>query len=129
VRRLLAIAAGGAVGALLRTAFVLAFPTDPGALPRTILAENVTGAFALGLVVSVLLVRWPAAEHVHAFLTTGVIGSFTTFSAVSVDLVLLVDEGAVAVAVVYAAVSLVAGMVAAAVGLALGRRLAGEGPS
>jgi fluoride exporter len=122
-RRLAAVAAGGAVGTALRAAFLEVFPPTEGAFPVTVLTENVAGAFVLGVVVALLLWRRPDAVHLHAFLTTGVLGSFTTFSAVALDLVVLLEGGRFAVAVGYLSASLVVGLVAAVGGLAVGRRI------
>jgi fluoride exporter len=124
VSRLAAVAAGGAVGASLRYTFIALFPSPPGALPATILAENLLGAFLLGVAAAVLVQRFPRARTLQAFLTTGVIGSFTTFSTLSLDVLLLADAGRWLVAAGYAAASVLGGLVAAAAGLLLGRQLA-----
>lgn len=112
------------MGATLRYAFLVAFPVDAGAFPLTILVENVLGAFLLGLLGAVLVQRHPHAAALHAFVTTGVLGSFTTFSAVSMDLVGLGQGGRAGLALTYAAGSIVCGLSAALAGLALGRRIA-----
>jgi fluoride exporter len=124
VRRVAAVAAGGAVGATLRYAFLVLFPVEAGVFPLTILAENLVGAFALGVLGSVLVARWPEAADLHAFAMTGVVGSFTTFSAVSLDLVLLVEAGRGLLAAAYASASVCLGLLVAVAGTALGRRLA-----
>jgi len=119
---LVAVALGGAVGAWLRWRISLAWPVAPDRFPTTTLLINLSGAFVLGLVVARLLERRPARPVAHSFWGTGVLGAFTTFSALTVEVVVLVDAGQVWRAGVYLAVSLVLGVAVAATGLTLGRR-------
>lgn len=118
-----AVALGGAIGAVLRHLFVLAFPQDPGAFPTVTFAENVTGAFLLGVVLIALLRSPRLSDRWRPFLATGVLGSFTTFSNVSVQILELGVEGRIGIALLYIAASLVVGLGAAAGGIALGARL------
>jgi fluoride exporter len=120
-----AVAAGGAAGGTLRYAFILAFPTDPGTFPRVILAENLIGAFLLGLVLTGVLERWRLPRRARPFLTAGLLGSFTTFSNLSVDLVQLASMDRAWVALAYGAASTCLGVAAALLGLRLGRQAAG----
>lgn len=115
-----AVAAGGAVGTAARVAWLWWAPSEPGALPTTIFAENVLGAFLLGLLVGRLARVSSPAWLRSPFLSTGVLGSFTTFSALAWDLGVL---GSVAppLAVAYGAASIACGLVAAAAGWRLGR--------
>lgn len=111
------------MGAGMRHALLAGFPGYEAGFPLVTLAENVSGAFLLGLVLTALL-RSPAlAARWRPFLATGVLGSFTTFSTVSVQVVELARGGAPAVAVGYVGVSVGAGLVAAAVGVVLGARI------
>ena len=119
--RLVAVAAGGMVGATARWSISTAWPVSLDQFPTTTLAINLVGSFLLGLVVAGLLERRPAAPVTHTFLGTGLLGAFTTFSTLTVEAVVLVDAGQVWRAGVYLAASLVAGVAAAASGLALGR--------
>jgi len=119
----LAVGAGGAVGAVMRHAFIVAFPGQTGAFPIVTFAENVVGSFLLGVVL-ISLLRAPAlGNRWRPFLATGVLGSFTTFSNVSVQLVELAAGGATATAVLYLSLSIAVGLSAAAAGIALGVRL------
>lgn len=104
---LLAVALGGAVGALARHALTTAGPDGDG-FPGTTFAINVVGAFLLGLLPAS---TW-ARRHrlLPPLLGTGVLGGFTTMSAVSEQTRALVDSGQVATAGTY-----VVGTVAAAV--------------
>jgi fluoride exporter len=119
----LAVGAGGAVGAALRHAFVLTFPHGAGAFPLVTFAENVTGSFLLGVVLIALLRAPHRAARWKPFLATGVLGSFTTFSTVSVEIVSLAATGALATAAIYIALSVAAGLGAAVLGIALGASL------
>lgn len=110
------VAAGGAVGALARAALTAVLP-GPALVATTV--ANVTGALALGL----LLAR-TRDPRLRAGLGTGVLGSWTTFSAFAVDLdALLVDAPLLAVAHAVAVVG--AGLAAAVLGQQLGAGSAG----
>jgi len=108
---------GGAVGVLAR-GLILA-PVDAGAVPWLTLAINGVGSLLLGVIVGWLDDRHPLAR---AFLGTGVMGGFTTYSAFAVATALWVSTPALAIGL--AAASLVAGVVGAVVGLFVGRRIA-----
>jgi CrcB protein len=118
---MLAVLVGGALGTGLRLGIDALIPHGAYDFPWSTLLINVVGSFALGYVVSRV---WPVAPDWLRFgLGTGLLGSFTTFSAVMVS---LFDLGALAV--VYVVVTLGAGFGAAALGLRLGRRRARATP-
>lgn len=103
---LLYVGAGGALGAIAR--FVLAGliqRTIGGAFPWGTLAVNVLGAFAMGAIVETCARFWSPAPDVRAFLTAGVLGGFTTFSAFSLEAGLMIEKGDWAGAAVYATAS------------------------
>ena len=109
----LAVLVGGVLGTGARAAIDLA---APDAHPWPTLGINVVGALALGLLVARV---WPIApEWLRAGLGTGVLGGFTTFSA----LALAVAQQADAESLAYAAASVVLGIAAAWAGLRLGGR-------
>ena len=119
MRELVAVALGGVVGTALRLGIDTVIPHSDAAFPVSTLIINLLGSFALGLLVARV---WPTASSVtKAALGPGLLGSFTTFSAFAVSLVTLVDSDKVLVAVLYAAVTLLGGYVAAFAGLMLGR--------
>ena len=124
---LLAVSAGGMLGSLARYAVGLAWPVESGALPWSTLGVNLLGALLLGLLVGTLEVR--PRPLLRAGLGAGFLGGFTTFSALEGELHALASAGGVEVAGAYAAASLLAGPLAALVGLRLGRSAgwAGEG--
>lgn len=108
----LLIFVGGGLGALLR---YLAALTIGG--PLATLAVNVVGSFAIGL----LATRLPFDGHAARLMMTGLLGGFTTFSAFSLDTVLLYQRGQAGAALAYVATTLVLSLAAAACGLSLTR--------
>jgi fluoride exporter len=116
---LAAVAAGGVVGTGLRLAIDGAVTPGPDGFPLSTLIINAAGAFLLGAVVARV---WTAAPSwLRAFLGVGLLGSFTTFSAFAVSLVTLAADGAWMPALGYLVLTLVLGLGAAWLGLALGR--------
>lgn len=110
---------GGAAGTALRLAIDAALPHADDAFPLSTLVINSIGAFALGALVSRL---WSAApDWLKAGLGPGLLGSFTTFSAVAVSLVSLARLEQWATALGYLGLTLVLGFGAAWLGLALGK--------
>lgn len=115
-RRLLLVFLGGSVGTAARLALGLWVP-DAGGFPIATFAVNVAGSFLIGI----LAARLPRTTDVRVLLGTGVLGGFTTYSAFMTGTAGLWAV-APALAAVYAVVSLVCGLAAAALGLRLGRR-------
>ena len=118
---LAAVAIGGAVGAPARYGVAQLIHSAPGSFPWSTFVVNVSGSFALGVVLAVLVDRLPAARHVRALLATGFLGAYTTYSTFAVDTDLLVKDGHVGVAAVYVVASLVVGLAAAWLGLSATR--------
>ena len=116
MRELGAVFAGGAVGALARVAVAERWPLAAGEWPWATLAVNVVGCLVLGAV----LVLTAEGTARRGLLGPGLCGGLTTFSALQLELVELLDEEEPALAAAYAAVTLTAGLVA----LEAGRRLA-----
>lgn len=119
------VALGGTIGTGIREALALSFPAAPGTLPVTILLINIIGAFALGLLLESLLHRGPdegQRRDVRLFVGTGVLGGFTTYSALAVDTATLLGD-ALAVAVIYGVGSVILGAVASWAGIATGSAL------
>jgi fluoride exporter len=119
----LVVGLGGALGSLLRAAGLWTLPPTPGGVPWVTAGTNVLGAFLLGVVVSVLTAGTPWSARVRLFLATGVLGSFTTFSALAVDAVVLVESGHPGAVGAYLLVTVSGGLLAAATGLTVGRAL------
>lgn len=121
---LLAVFAGGLVGCGMRLGIDALLPhAAAGSFPWSTLIINVAGSFALGLLVARV---WPTApDWLRYGLGTGVLGSFTTFSALVISVIQLTGEFPI-VAAVYLLASLVLGLGAAWLGLRLARRPAAE---
>jgi CrcB protein len=91
---ILAVAAGGALGAVSRYLVVGQVARLAGAtFPFGTLAVNIAGSLILGLLAEYITLRWTPSEEVRVFLIVGVLGGFTTFSAFSLDAVLLLERG------------------------------------
>jgi len=82
---------------------------------------NVVGSFLMGLLAGYFAFRPGIGQHVRLFLTTGILGGFTTFSAFSLDTALLVERHAYGLALGYAVGSVAASVSALFFGLALFR--------
>jgi CrcB protein len=115
-----AVFVGGMIGTGLRLEIDALIPHTDSQFPLSTLIMNVVGSFALAVLVSRL---WPVVpEWVRAALGPGLLGGFTTFSAVMASMVTLAAGSDILLALGYAALTLVLGFGAAAGGIALGRR-------
>jgi fluoride exporter len=110
------------VGTGLRLAIDVALPGEPDGFPWGTLLVNVAGSFLLGSLVSTLWTRPRTPSWIKAGLGAGLLGAFTTFSAVMVSLVALTTSGQWMLAAGYVIASVVLGLAAAALGLEAGRR-------
>jgi len=118
-----AVFVGGAIGTTLRVAVDVALPHTPTEFAFGTLLVNTVGSFLLGLLVSGLWPRVPG--WARAGLGAGLLGSFTTFSALALSIVTLAEAGNIMLAMVTVAASLALGLLAAGVGLSLGGRATG----
>ena len=117
------VAAGGCAGTLVRAALERAWPASPGHLPVTTLALNVVGALALGLLLGVLGEGRP---RLRLALGTGVLGGLTTHSTFILESHRLLTSGGDGGHPILGAAYLVGSMVAGLVAAGLGLRLAGN---
>ena len=117
MKTILAIAAGGAIGAVGRhlLAHQVAGLMGHG-FPWGILVCNVLGSFVMGVLVEFMALSWSTSLEMRAFLTVGILGAFTTFSTFSLDVVLLLQRGEMLKAGLY----VVASVVCSVLGLMLG---------
>lgn len=116
----LAVALGGAAGSVARYATSVAFAGLGATFPVATLLVNVVGAFLIGLFAR-LFAGMDHDPAVRLALTTGLCGGFTTFSALSMETVTLVQEGRAGRAALYVFASLALGLGATMLGLSLGR--------
>lgn len=108
MRLLLLASAGGAIGAGLRHLVNLATVRLLGLdVPWATFAVNVVGSLVMGGLIALLLHRVPEAVGVRVFLATGILGGFTTFSAFSLDAIMLLERGSYQHAALYIAGSVV----------------------
>src|SRR5213078_1875452 len=116
---------GGGLGAALRHGVNLASARLLGtAFPYATLFENVTGSFVMGLVAAYFAFKGDATQHWRLFLTTGILGGYTTFSAFSLDTALLYERGEIGLALFYVLGSVLFSIAGLFAGLALVRHLA-----
>ena len=119
---------GGGVGAALRHGVnMLAARLLSGAFPWGTLCINVLGSFVMGAVVEFWAQKSGLPQQARLFLTTGILGGFTTFSAFSLDAALLFERGEVGLAALYVGASVILSLVAVAAGLALMRAMLAGG--
>lgn len=118
---LAAIAAGGALGTLARYGVAQLVHVARDTFPWATFWTNVSGSFALGVLLVLLVERFPPSRYVRPFFATGLLGAFTTFSTLAVETDLLVKDGHAPIGVAYGLASLVAGLAAAWAGIVLGR--------
>jgi CrcB protein len=119
----LAISAGGAVGALARWGLAETIPHDARQLPVATLLTNVVGCFLIGVLMVLVIERLPDRRLVRPFVGTGVLGGFTTFSTYVVDTRTLLAHGQAAMAAAYLLGSLVLGLLAVVAALRLTERV------
>lgn len=112
---------GGTIGTGLRIGFVMWFPNDPGRFPLTTFAENILGAFLLGFLAVLLIERLRPGRTLHPLLCTGMLGSFTTFSNLSLEWAQLHESGNHVLGLIYPIASIIVGLIAALLGVALAR--------
>jgi CrcB protein len=118
------IALGGAIGAALRHALNIGIAKVVGSdFPWHTMFINISGSFVMGLLISLMALRWNVSNELRAFLTTGILGGYTTFSAFSLDFALLVERKTYALAGAYALGSVVPSLVAIFAGMALAKAL------
>ena len=115
---------GGGVGAALRHGINIATARTLGtAFPYATLLINISGSFIMGLVAAYFAFKGDASQHWRLFLTTGILGGYTTFSAFSLDAALLYERGALGLAAFYVLGSVAFSIAGLFAGLALVRYL------
>jgi CrcB protein len=121
-----AVAAGGAFGSVLRFLVGMWFLQRVGAgFPWGTLAVNLSGAFAIGIVMHVAQTRLGLSPYFRVFLATGILGGYTTFSAFAYETLLLGRDALTMQSVLYGFGSVIAGVVAVVLGIAAARAVFG----
>ena len=109
---LLAIAIGGAIGALVRAGLAELLPA--GDWPVATLVVNVAGTILLAVIASLIAWRPHLPHWLHPLAAVGFCGSLTTFAGIQVEALLLARDGLAATAALYLGLSLLLGMTAVA---------------
>ena len=115
------VALGGTFGTALRQLLILSVPSLAG-VPIMTMGINILGAFLLGVLLEELMHRGPdqgRRRHLRLLLGTGVLGGFTTYSALAADAFLLLSHGRPVPALLYAFGTLFGGALASWAGITL----------
>lgn len=120
-RVLFAISIGAMGGATARYELATWMPVQPGRFPWATFWTNVSGSLVLGFVIVLLVERFPPARYARAFVGTGFLGAYTTFSTFAVETDVLLEDGHTALAAAYVGASLVVGTTVAWLGMLLAR--------
>ena len=124
MRIVAAIGLAGALGALSRYALEgFVSRRTSGAFPWGTFAINISGAFALGLLFTLMSERFQVAPWLRSGVTIGFLGAYTTFSTLSFETYRLGEDGALGLAAANVLGSAAAGLVAVYLGVVLGRTL------
>ena len=116
----LMVAMGGAAGSVFRYGAHRVAVNYAGAdTVLGTLAVNLTGSFILGFLATILMGRFAVPDEVRNFLTVGLLGGFTTFSALSYQTVYLLDKGVVWPALAGLSGNVILGLAVAYLGVVL----------
>jgi CrcB protein len=116
---------GGGIGAAMRHGINIAAARALGiAFPYGTLLINITGSFIMGVVAAYFAFKGDTSQHWRLFLTTGILGGYTTFSAFSLDAALLYERGEIGMAALYVIASVAISVAGLFAGLALVRNFA-----
>lgn len=118
----------GAIGAVLRYGLsFLMITSNVSSFPQATLAANFIGCFLLAFLTARFMGKREISEKIKTAVTTGLLGSFTTFSTFSVETVLLFQNKGIAAALAYITISSIGGLLLAMLGFFLGKRIDAEG--
>jgi CrcB protein len=124
ISEVLAVAAGGVIGAVARYLVYVAVGHLLGTgFPYGTLIVNVVGSFVMGALVETMALVWSTSTAMRLFLTTGILGAFTTFSSFSLDFAILYERRAFALCALYTIASFALSVGAVFAGLQVMRRL------
>ncbi len=121
---ILAVAAGGAIGATGRylVGRLMLNVMGPG-FPWGTLTVNIVGSFLIGLLYELIVYKFSLSEQWQAFLVIGILGGFTTFSAFSLELGVMLEKDQFSTAAIYAIGSVIFGIVALFAGIFAGKAI------
>jgi CrcB protein len=122
MRTVVGIGVGGALGTLARYGLEgLVSRRAPAAFPWGTFAVNLTGAFVVGLLFTILTDRLTVAPWIRSALLIGVLGGYTTFSTFALETYRLFEDGAVLLAALNASASVFGSLLAVYLGVVAGR--------
>lgn len=122
IKTLAFVAAGGAVGASARYIVgVLAAHSGAGQFPWGTFSVNVAGSCLVGILAGLMTYTWSPSPEFRAFLMVGVLGGFTTFSAFTMEVALLIERDRLGLAALYLGSSVVLSVMGLFAGLKLMR--------
>ncbi len=123
MKKFILIGLGGFFGAIARYAVKAAQLSDQtGDFPFDTLGINIAGSFLLGLIMTLALEIWEIDSGIRLGITTGLLGAFTTFSALCMEALRLIKDGCYISAGVYMGLSVLLGLTAAYLGVAAARK-------
>lgn len=124
MQMIFAIGLGGALGAIFRHLMVFRVGKYFGhTFPFGTLSVNIFGSFIMGLLVTLLAERFQLSPELKGFLVVGLLGGFTTFSAFSLEVSLLIEKNTLGIAALYSLTSVIIAVAALFIGIWAGRTL------
>jgi fluoride exporter len=124
VQTYLLVFVGGGIGSALRHGVNVGAARLFGmGFPYGTLIVNIAGSLAMGLIIGYLALKGEASQSWRLFLTTGILGGFTTFSAFSLDVALLYERGQLVLAAAYVLGSVTISIAALFVGVSIVRAM------
>ena len=121
---LFVIALGGALGTVARFLLDTAFVEGSGHFPTVTLVVNLSGSLAIGILIPVVEKWTPRQPLLRPFLVVGILGGWTTYSALAVGAITLLQNGQAGLSLLYLAATLLGGTALVVLGDAVGRRWA-----
>jgi len=124
MKEFLAVAAGGAFGAVCRyLVYVLAGQILGAGFPFGTLIVNIVGSFIMGVLVEGAALAWTMGPQLRLFLVVGTLGAFTTFSTFSLDVAVLYERGRLGLVAGYILISMICSIGALFAALYVMRRI------
>jgi CrcB protein len=121
--RILAVAAGGALGAAARYGLNLLFVRTFAPFPFATFFINVTGSFLIGFLATLFSEKLQLDENLRLFLTVGFLGAYTTFSTFEFETLTLVREKHLPTAMLYVSMSFAVGLIGVFAGVWLAKKI------
>lgn len=122
--KILSVAAGGAAGAVARYLINISpLAAVFEKLPLPTLVINLSGSFLIGFLLILLTDKWDVGDNLRMAVIVGFLGAFTTFSTFEMEIYGLAKERDFSMALFYLILSVAAGFVGVAAGVALGKRV------